>query len=735
MIAVTAIILLAAASLLLYRSWQADREANSLNIRTAGRLLAFTGLDEEELSKHLEKKESAVLTYEDTAAILEYLGLEKTIHADWGDLNGMMPKADFLAVYDEITALLDTDQTMNFEKLYLIADHTSLDTLKESEVYTQQGTYTYEDITVQPYIDAMVEVISRENEILCIRNTVSEEARLQNVWITEVEADCFEVFVDGHYITFAGETPATDVKEQLADIVLQDGQVTAIRAKEEQIAGKILAVQEDGVEIEGYGLIPFAEGFRVYKTYGELQQLTREDLIPGYEQTEFIVADGKICGGLIVRTFSAENIRVLIKTTDYKSITHSEVSLTPSGDYVISYDDEEEEKEAGTKLKIGMDSEYWEETSRIIITPEESDGTITLHNVERSHGNPAYRGIMEVVKTDDGLIIINEVALEEYLYSVLPSEMPVSYGLEALKAQAVCARSYAYNQLEGDTYAEYGAHVDDSTTFQVYQNNEEDEEAIRAVDETNGLVMQSGGEVITAYYFSTSSGHTTTDEAWGNEKASSFLSGTPAGHEDIGLDLTKEEDFAAFISETDYEAFDKEEPWYRWRFTLTAAQLGNIIDANLSSVIKARPEAVTVRNDEGEYVKKEISSVGSVSDIKVESRGTGGIVAELIVTGSDAQIKVTNEYAIRQLLGIGDKKIKRQDDSEVKGGTLLPSAYFYIKEVDDDDGLKFRFYGGGYGHGIGMSQNAAKAMAAEGMDFQEILEFFYKDIEIKEMGN
>ena len=58
------------------------------------------------------------------------------------------------------------------------------------------------------------------------------------------------------------------------------------------------------------------------------------------------------------------------------------------------------------------------------------------------------------------MILVNELPLEEYLYAVVPSEMPASYELEALKAQAVCARSYAYNQTQGLSYPEYNAHVD-----------------------------------------------------------------------------------------------------------------------------------------------------------------------------------------------------------------------------------------------------------------------------------
>ena len=92
-------------------------------------------------------------------------------------------------------------------------------------------------------------------------------------------------------------------------------------------------------------------------------------------------------------------------------------------------------------------------------------------------------------ETTEGIAVINELDIEEYLKCVVPSEMPVSYGVNALKCQAVCARSYAYTQLENNYYGEYGAHVDDSVAFQVYKNTNINEDSSKAVDETNGSAV------------------------------------------------------------------------------------------------------------------------------------------------------------------------------------------------------------------------------------------------------
>ena len=78
--------------------------------------------------------------------------------------------------------------------------------------------------------------------------------------------------------------------------------------------------------------------------------------------------------------------------------------------------------------------------------------------------------------------------------------MPASYELEALKAQAVCARTYAYRQILGNSYSQYGAHVDDSTGFQVYNNTEESASTTEAVNATYGQMLFYEGRAIEAFY-------------------------------------------------------------------------------------------------------------------------------------------------------------------------------------------------------------------------------------------
>ncbi len=141
----------------------------------------------------------------------------------------------------------------------------------------------------------------------------------------------------------------------------------------------------------------------------------------------------------------------------------------------------------------------------IVVIPD-SGGKIRVESVNKQYGHPEYRGIFEIDLVDKALHIINELPLEEYLYSVVPSEMPTEYQKEALKAQAVCARSYAIKQMAGKRLAALGAHVDDSVSFQVYNNLREDAASIAAVNETKGQVVFAENQVAETYFYSVSAG-------------------------------------------------------------------------------------------------------------------------------------------------------------------------------------------------------------------------------------
>lgn len=466
-----------------------------------------------------------------------------------------------------------------------------------------------------------------------------------------------------------------------------------------------------------------------------------------------------------------ETIRVLIQNSDYQGIFHKEVKLSCDTEWELHYglDGELTEKHAGgEELLLDGNSAWFTECARIVLTPTDSDGKISMLSVNRSQGTPAYRGSMEIRKTEQGLVVINELPIEEYLYGVVPSEMPVSYPMEALKAQAICARTYVYAHLESPGYEEYGAHVDDSTGYQVYNNTAEKEEAIQAVQETKGEVVRLNGELVDTYYYSTSCGFGADERVWnpGEEKKVSYLtaasiSETPAF---TAQDMCRGDYFHEFLHNPPETDFERQEPWYRWSITVES-----IDTESLQKVLRERQEAepdriLVEKNEENSESRAENTGsktgntgsktekdgdktepvgsnaetagnwedIGRITDIHIGKRGDGGIAESLVIKGEKRTVTVLSQYNIRVVLCAGGVTAVRQDGSKVEMKTLLPSAFFEIETIKDGENMiGYKLYGGGYGHGAGMSQNAARHMAEKGYTAADILLYFYKNCKIE----
>ena len=469
-----------------------------------------------------------------------------------------------------------------------------------------------------------------------------------------------------------------------------------------------------------------------------------------------------------------ETIRVLIQNSDYQGIYHKEVKLSCDTEWELHYglDGELTEKHAGgEELLLDGNSAWFTECARIVLSPAEDGGKISLLSVNRSHGTPAYRGSMEIRKTGQGFVVINELPVEEYLYGVVPSEMPVSYPMEALKAQAICARTYVYAHLESPGYGEYGAHVDDSTGYQVYNNTAEKEEAIQAVQETKGEVVRLNGELVDTYYYSTSCGFGADERVWnpGEEKKVSYLTAAsisetamqqdqnsaeiPGTEYFTAQDMCRGDYFHEFLHNPPETDFERQEPWYRWSITVESLDT-----ESLRKVLKERQEAepdrilVEKNGDKTEPVCSnagntdsnagnagsnaeaagEWEDIGRITDICIGKRGDGGIAESLVIKGEKKTVTVLSQYNIRAVLCAGGVTAVRQDGSKVELKMLLPSAFFEIESVKEGENMiGYKLYGGGYGHGAGMSQNAARHMAEKGYTTADILLFFYRDCKIE----
>ena len=121
------------------------------------------------------------------------------------------------------------------------------------------------------------------------------------------------------------------------------------------------------------------------------------------------------------------------------------------------------------------------------------------------------------------------------------------------------------------------------------------------------------------------------------------------------------------------------------------------------------------------------TDIGIIQDIEITETGAGGIALQIRITGEQGSITVDTENKIRKVLGGTGAEVIRQDGSIEPGTALLPSAFFTVEKEGD----LFVIQGGGFGHGIGMSQNGANEMAKQGKSYEEILALFFPNVKLE----
>lgn len=368
-----------------------------------------------------------------------------------------------------------------------------------------------------------------------------------------------------------------------------------------------------------------------------------------------------------------QKIRVLIKTAGYASVYHEKIQLTSAGAFSVSDGQKIREYQPESMLEITA-QDFGPDPERVLRL-ESGTGSFEVDHLLRDRTGTDYRGILEIRNTDNGLLLINELPLEEYLCAVVPSEMPSSYPEEALKAQAVCARTYAMRQIQQGRAQEFFADVDDSVSYQVYNNQDRTGKTDQAVYDTKGLVLKEGENLIDALYYSTSCGRNTK------------------------MDLSAEAVFASFLTDSTLAAYEAEEPWFRWQTYLS---------------LEAKPEVLF---------------------LEVTERRPDGAVELLEAEFESGEHRlIRGEYEIRRYLAEFQPVVTLQNGEEKSGLALLPSAFIVLQPQYEEETLAgYTVLGGGYGHGNGMSQNGAKQMALRGVKFEDILAAYYDTARIEEM--
>ena len=659
-----------------------------------------------------EKTAEGWLTYEEAGELASRISerLGSQVKVTKGNRKKHFPKDDWWRLYDEIRKAVDTEGAVESKSLLVYGTPLNVDGTAAWTAYTSEGTLGFEGLSLDSYIDNEIQVLMRGKEIIRVESLVSEDVVYRNIWLKSASEKSLEGYVGSIIRQFdlkkEIKNPA-EMGSMVADLHLSAGKVKKVVLKKDKITGKVLEVKDDSIEIEGYGAVPLDENFYVYKVYGEFRQQQKSDILVGYDIQEFVVAEGKLCAALSVRQFDAETIRVLVMDTGFHSVFHDSITLTPESDATLIIDEKETKMKAGESISLAMDDKRLN-AGRIILKPADELRGIAVNSIERSQGTPVYPGRLEVKREEEGLVLVNELYLEDYLKRVVPSEMPASYEKEALKAQAVCARTYAYRQIRSNSYRQYGAHVDDSTRFQVYNNVLTEASTDMAVNETYGKLLQYEGAVLEAYYFSTSCGVTTDGTIWGADLSTvPYLQCVSVSEKKLDVDLTSNVNFADFIKNKSYPSYESGYALYRWNTKITSRQL-----------------------------EQKVNDIGTITKITMKERGAGGIGKTMEIEGTEGVKTISGQGQIRSILGNPELVINKNDGKTMTGSDTNPSAFIAIErgEPDEEQVTTFTIYGGGYGHGVGMSQNGAQGMARNGMNYKDILTSFFSGAAVEELG-
>lgn len=272
--------------------------------------------------------------------------------------------------------------------------------------------------------------------------------------------------------------------------------------------------------------------------------------------------------------------------------------------------------------------------------------------------------LIRVSLKETGKIIT--LPLEEYVKGVVAAEMPASFALEALKAQAVAARTNVVRRLQEGTQTAEGADIsDDYTSGQAYCSDEKlrqlwgtdysakMQKIITAVAATQGEILTYGGRPIDAAFFSTSNGYTEASEDYWGEKLP-YLRSVPV-------------------------PWDAQAPRAHNEQTLSLSQLYSRL--GVASITAASPQAPPLR-----------------------------------------VLEETPSQRVKSIL-VGDKILSGRQFREALG--LYSTAFQWQLHGDT-----ITFYTRGYGHGVGMSQYGAEGMARAGYTYQQILTYFYQGVKI-----
>ncbi len=350
-----------------------------------------------------------------------------------------------------------------------------------------------------------------------------------------------------------------------------------------------------------------------------------------------------------------------------------------------------------------------------------ADGSDSVHISTGSGivnlGGYSYRNVIEIYRNASTVNAVNILPVEDYLLGVVTSEMPQSWPIEAIKAQAVAARTYAQHNL--GKHGKYD--LCDSTDCQQYNGvNGESAAGKQAVNDTKGVMAYYNGSLITATYFSSSGGHTQSAvDVWGTDIP--YLVGVKELNETGGKQWVRTFTYDEITQLCKSASYDVG--------TVTSVSVGETLEGGLvkTMIIEGTNGTVTLEREDIRNLFKN-SAEGSLysRNFKISNTSVKSNNVYVIAQDNEGSVDINVVSAVAANGIVGPVQNSNIVIVGSEGEYVLSSGENNMSESQDSVTIT----GSGYGHGVGMSQYGAKGMAELGYTYDEILKYYYTGIDV-----
>jgi len=289
--------------------------------------------------------------------------------------------------------------------------------------------------------------------------------------------------------------------------------------------------------------------------------------------------------------------------------------------------------------------------------------------------------------------LVQKIEFDDYLAGVLPYEIGPNSPLEALKAQAVIARTWGIFNSDRFNMDKY--HLCISTQCQVYKPSKiKNKKVQKAIEATSNLILTYRNQPINAFYHGSNGGvSATAGESWQIQDYpyfNSIIDGSKSLNKNLKLPIISESDVNNFLDFDKEQFYGSNHSLFRWNKKISSREIKEKLIKN---------KLININDD--------------VFDLNSIERGFSGRVTKLEIQ--------TNKV---------NKSIVLVKDDIRRVLNFIPSNLFTINKLSDDFWL---LRGGGFGHGVGLSQSGAIEMAKMGFSYEEILNHYYRDVKLKKI--